>query len=56
MLLVGRRQERHIGPEFGTQVSVGTPERVKERLDKVSHGPGVSTGTSVTIGDSGHVQ
>jgi len=43
-------------PEIRFQVSVGVTEGVKQRLDEVTHGTGVTTGRGVAILNTGHAQ
>mmetsp|Transcript_32164 Transcript_32164/g.49178 ORF Transcript_32164/g.49178 Transcript_32164/m.49178 type:complete len:273 (-) Transcript_32164:66-884(-) len=56
VLLVWVRSQFIVSPQFRTQVSIGTTECIKESLDKVTHGTGMTTGTGVAIVDSSHVQ
>ena len=55
MLLEGGRQERVLLPEVRSQVSVGGTQGVKDGLDEVAHGTGVTTRTRVAIINSSHV-
>mmetsp|Transcript_18567 Transcript_18567/g.46028 ORF Transcript_18567/g.46028 Transcript_18567/m.46028 type:complete len:201 (-) Transcript_18567:511-1113(-) len=54
VLLEWKRKKGILLPEFGTEVSVGVTKGVKDGLDKVTHGTGVTSTGRVAIGDTGH--
>mmetsp|Transcript_22659 Transcript_22659/g.47297 ORF Transcript_22659/g.47297 Transcript_22659/m.47297 type:complete len:313 (-) Transcript_22659:56-994(-) len=56
VLLERSSREGILLPEIRLQVSVGVTEGVKQRLDEVTHGTGVTTGGGVAILDTGHAQ
>jgi len=56
VLLEWKREKGVVLPELGTEVSVGGTKGVKDGLDKVTHGTGVTSTGRVAIGDSGHAQ
>jgi hypothetical protein len=55
VLLVGGGGENILLPKLRAKETVGSLQGVEHSLDEVTHGTGVSTGTGVAIGNSGHV-
>ena len=54
VLLEWKREKGVVLPELGAEVSVGRAKGVKDGLDKVPHGTGVTSTGGVAIGDTGH--
>jgi len=54
VLLEWKREKDVVLPELGAEVSVGRAKGVKDGLDEVTHGTGVTSTGGVAIGDTGH--